>query len=139
MKAEQANHTNIVCFKKIPGDLPKLLELSAENSSEKYEDERFILCRNCGSPLTSIKFKISVNGNHTHVFANPFGMIFEIACFSNAPGCGSVSRPSDEFSWFRGHTWMISVCKLCLNHNGWIFESKDHFFFGLISDQITDS
>ena len=136
MKAEQTDNTNIFCLKDSPDDLPSTSEISVEEPSKDHDDEVFILCKNCGSPLTSIKFKISVNGNHTHAFVNPYGMIFEIACFSKAPGCGSASRASDEFSWFKGHKWMVSVCKLCLNHNGWIFESKDHFFFGLILDQI---
>ncbi|WP_051283897.1 cereblon family protein [Desulforegula conservatrix] len=136
MKAELNHKANIFCLKSDPDDLPSETVSSFDEAYAKHEDENFILCRNCGSPLTSINFKISVNGNHTHAFVNPYGMVFEIACFSKAPGCSAASRPSDEFSWFKGHTWMVSVCKLCLNHNGWLFESKDHFFFGLILDQI---
>lgn len=136
MKAELNYKANIFCLKSDPDDLPSATVSSIEEAHAKNEHENFILCKNCGSPLTSINFKISVNGNHTHAFVNPYGMVFEIACFSKAPGCNAASRPSDEFSWFKGHTWMVSVCKLCLNHNGWLFESKDHFFFGLILDQI---
>jgi len=139
MKAELTEHINVFCLKNDPGDLLTPSETSVEDPSEDNkdnEDDSFIICKNCGSPLTSTKFKTSVNGNHTHAFANPYGMIFEIACFSKAPGCASASRPSDEFSWFYGYRWMVSVCRLCLNHNGWIFESREHFFFGLILDRI---
>lgn len=103
------------------------------------KNEKSVLCRNCGNLLTSSSFKTSVNGQHIHIFANPYGMVFEIACFSKAHGCAAASRPSEEFSWFRGYRWKVAVCRLCLNHNGWIFESDGEFFLGLITDQIVHS
>ena len=78
---------NIFCLKSDPDDLPSATVSSVEEAHAKNEHENFILCKNCGSPLASINFKISVNGNHTHAFVNPYGMVFEIACFSKAPGC----------------------------------------------------
>lgn len=135
MKAETTELHDLFCLKN-PADPSQPHGSTSEDLAEIEEEDDSILCRSCGSALTSTKFKISVNESHTHVFANPAGFVFEIACFSNASGCGSASIPSDDFSWFRGYRWMVSVCKLCLNHNGWIFESKNHFFYGLILDQI---
>ena len=105
--------------------------------SEDTNEESPILCRYCGNPITSLRFRLFVDGKHTHIFANPHGLIFEIACFVRADGCAAIGKASQEFLLFLNHTWKVCVCKLCLNHNGWLFESPDHFFFGLITDQLT--
>lgn len=135
------DHTDtsaITCLKGSP-DADISAEESVMEETRDNEKEKPILCRNCGNPLTSRAFMTAVNGQNVHVFANPYGMVFEIACFARAQGCAAVGRASDEFSWFKGYTWRISVCNLCLEHNGWLFESGNNFFFGLITDRIIDS
>lgn len=136
MKVELHSHEKILCLKTEPFQENIQSEVPELNPAEAEEEEKSILCRNCGNQITSLRFRTFIDGKHSHIFANPYGMVFEIVCFSKADGCGAASKPSDEFSWFQNHRWRVCVCKLCLNHNGWIFESADSIFFGLIIDQL---
>jgi hypothetical protein len=45
---------------------------------------------------------------------------------------------TDEFTWFAGYTWQIGVCRKCLSHLGWRFQSMGDYFFGLILDRLTE-
>ncbi len=105
---------------------------------ETYEDEiqeetdKEIRCAFCENKITDMSRRISINGAHEHIFANPHGLIFETGCFKKAEGCAIASPPSSEFTWFPGYMWRISVCSHCINHLGWFFSSENDSFFCLI-------
>lgn len=106
---------------------------------EKEEEEPFLLCRQCGNPITSKSARIVVNGAHQHTFANPHGLVFEIGCFKNADGCAPVGAPTDEFTWFAGYMWRVALCRSCLAHMGWLYTGQEASgFFGLILDHLID-
>jgi hypothetical protein len=96
-----------------------------------------IVCRQCLHVITASAQRIVVNGAHAHSFANPQGIIFEIACYRDAWGCSTIGRSSPEFTWFAGYVWRIAVCANCLVHLGWRFSAPDgHFFHGLITSRL---
>ena len=112
-----------------------------KDQDEKKEfNENFILCRSCNHKITTLKEKIDINGFHNHTFANPNGIIFDIGCYKNAPGCVYSGHFTDEFSWFKTYKWKVSICASCLAHLGWLFlSSNNDFFNGLIVDRIIES
>ena len=111
----------------------------AVSEEKSPEAEPYILCRDCRHPVTRVKERIAVNGAHRHTFANPHGIVFEIACFQQAPGCVHAGPPSAEFSWFSGCTWRVALCGACLSHLGWAFQSPDGGgFYGLIRDRLIE-
>lgn len=101
--------------------------------------ERSLICKRCGHKITTHNAAITVGNSHQHTFANPAGLLFEIGCFQSAPGCLNTGPFTDEFSWFKGYKWRISICESCHTHIGWMFGSATHIFFGLILDRLTDS
>ena len=106
-------------------------------TEEKVSEEEYILCRQCRSILTHPTEQIAVQGAHQHTFANPHGIVFEIGCFNTVRGCGYAGPASDEFTWFKGFSWRVAVCVMCLTHLGWFFESRDGSnFHGLILDRL---
>ncbi|MDA8137220.1 MAG: cereblon family protein [Desulfobacteraceae bacterium] len=113
------------------------VRVSAEEADSKETDEEWYVCRNCQQPITRPSQKIIIQGSHSHTFANPSGVVFELACFSTAVGFSFMGPPSLEFTWFTGHTWRITICAGCLNHIGWFFSSTGGTgFFGLILDKL---
>lgn len=96
-----------------------------------------IVCASCGFPITRDNDRMEVGGSHTHGFANPHGLYYEIGCFSSAPGCSFSSDSSAEFSWFAGYRWRLAGCRGCGSHMGWLFESKTGSFAGLILSALT--
>lgn len=119
----------IIC-KQSPDSLPN------EKTETFIQDEEIIVCAYCNHPITDPSKQITVNHSFHHIFTNPHGYVFEIGCFSEADGCRPVSVSSNEFSWFIGYSWKISVCHYCSSHLGWIFSSKSHKFFGLILEKL---
>ena len=107
-----------------------------ELSKEKEEKDNNIYCRNCKNVISSKKNIISVNGSHIHNYKNPAGIIFEIGCFSKAEGCLITGEPTLEYTWFPGYKWNYAVCKKCLFHLGWYYQSGDKSFFGLIIERL---
>lgn len=108
--------------------------------NEEIFNEEFILCNTCNHKITTRKESISVSNSHQHTFANPAGILFDIGCFKSAPGCLNTGPFTDEFSWFKGFKWRISICETCFTHLGWMFlSSTNHIFFGLILDRLIDS
>ncbi len=104
---------------------------------DDHEHDQLLRCARCGHPVTSEGRRRHVAGSHRHVFANPVGVIFEIGCFSEAPGCAAVGTPSREFSWFSGMAWQVAVCAACGLHLGWRFAGDGPaFFFGLILSRL---
>ena len=105
--------------------------------SEEEEKEKYILCAQCRSVITSPRERIEVHGMHQHTFFNPYGIIFQIGCFKAAQGCGYVGPAIEEFSWFPGFSWRVAICRVCLTHLGWLFNSPGQdSFHGLILDHL---
>lgn len=112
-----------------------------QNQNEKNTfKEEFILCKVCKHKITTHRETINISGSHHHTFANPNGIIFDIGCYKTAPGCLNTGPFTDEFSWFKGYLWRISICASCFTHLGWLFlSSNNNFFCGLIMDRLIDS
>ncbi|GAB6905618.1 conserved hypothetical protein [Desulfosarcina cetonica] len=111
--------------------------LANEDDAPGVDPEKTVLCRQCRQVVTLPSEKRVVSGAHIHTFANPTGILFEIACYRKAEGCGYLGPASAEFTWFPGHVWRIAVCRNCLIHLGWRFGASDgHFFHGLITSRI---
>jgi hypothetical protein len=112
--------------------------------ASKVQEERAaqpmeaICCRACGGVVTGKNQKIQVNGSHTHTFFNPAGIVFELGCFHEAPGCQVVGWPSAEFTWFPGHTWRVALCRHCRMHLGWLFTMQDNSFQALILSKLRE-
>jgi len=116
---------------------PKGEEDSQSATLEEDDEEAWYVCKQCRNQLAHSSARKMMQGSHTHTFANPSGVVFEIACFSSARGYSFLGPPSTEFSWFSGHSWRIIVCSVCITHLGWIFSAQNgSSFFGLITDRI---
>jgi hypothetical protein len=112
--------------------------LTAPQDKPSADTGDAIVCRQCLHEITSNKERKIVNGAHSHTFANPEGIVFEIICFRDAWGCGYVGPASPEFTWFAGYVWRIAVCANCHVHLGWRFStSGGHSFHGLIFSRLT--
>ncbi|MGA6924884.1 MAG: cereblon family protein [Desulfosarcina sp.] len=112
-----------------PGTAPQALESSASSDS--------IVCRQCLHEITSASERRQINGGHSHIFANPQGIVFEIVCYRHAWGCVCVGHASAEFTWFAGCEWRIAICAACRVHLGWRFSGADGaFFHGLIGARL---
>jgi len=113
---------------------------SAAASERALHEEVYLLCRACRHPIARPADRISVHGRHLHTFANPHGIVFEIGCFQNAPGCGVIGPASDDFTWFAGHRWRVCICAACRAHLGWAFlPTAGSAFYGLILERLIES
>lgn len=110
----------------------------ARTDLKPKREERWIVCRQCQQRLTRPGERTTVNGSHTHTFANPSGLVFEIGCFRMVSGCSFIGPPSIEFPWFAGYSWQIAICNSCQTHLGWLFQREGGQFFGLIIDRIQE-
>ena len=99
---------------------------------------RAILCAACKHPITRTDAAIAVAGSHEHTFMNPGGLVFQIACYREAPGALQAGPPSPEWTWFPGHLWRVTLCAACLTHLGWSFHRESSTFFGLVLDRIVE-
>jgi hypothetical protein len=106
-------------------------------SSELNADDP-ILCRACGSRITSVAAMIAVSGSHRHRFTNPAGVTYQIGCFSAAEGCLVYGEPTQEHTWFKGYDWSFAFCQRCHHHLGWHYQSSGVSFFGLILDNLIE-
>ncbi len=102
--------------------------------------EAWLHCVACGHPSTPSASRLSVAGSIVHVFMNPGGFVFEIECFSKAPGARAAGSPSTEWSWFPGHAWTTELCAGCASHVGWRFDASSGggTFHGLVRDRIAE-
>lgn len=107
------------------------VDLLDEDGSLRQEQPA-IFCSACTHLITTEDQRCEIAGSHRHTFFNPAGIVYELGCFTRAPGCGLVGEPSADFSWFAGHLWRIAVCARCAAHLGWRFQSADATFYGLI-------
>lgn len=103
-----------------------------------FADAPWILCRECGAPITQPSWRIHMQGSHAHTFFNPHGLMFELLCFSRAPGAEVTGEPSTEFTWFAGYSWQIALCRSCFNHLGWRFATEAASFWGLIQNRLAE-
>lgn len=110
--------------------------ISDPKTETDSQEEEIIVCAQCNWKITDPDQQIMVDNSFSHVFANPYGLVFEIGCFSKAPGCIIASVPSDEFSWFPGYAWQIGICQNCSAHLGWVFTASSDRFYGLILEKI---
>ena len=111
----------------------------SESSDVEAGAERSLLCRLCSQPVTARSNAVEVDGSKEHTFFNPAGLMFEIGCFSHAPGCIMQGDASEEFTWFPGHAWRHAHCGGCGAHLGWRFESgAGGVFFGLVSKRLVE-
>jgi len=111
---------------------------------EKEEDKEdirpidAICCKTCGGVVTGRDQKISVNGSHAHTFFNPAGIVYELGCFSTAPGCRRAGEATADFTWFAGYVWRFAICRRCGSHLGWYFERGTQSFAGLILAKLIE-
>lgn len=97
-----------------------------------------LACAYCRRPITTASARIEVGGSHTHTFANPDGVRFRIGCFADASGLRPVGAKSLYFTWFAGFSWQIELCAHCREQLGWLYESADGAFHGLILDRLVE-
>jgi len=102
-------------------------------------DESAIRCRSCQQVVTSRYLALAVNGQHNHTMPNPLGIVFEISCFSEAPGCLGQGAVIVEHSWFPPHGWQIGLCRCCRAHLGWYYQAQGlAAFWGLIRAHLLE-
>ncbi len=98
-----------------------------------------LVCGQCGLTITDRREAITVDGSHEHVFENPYGVVFRLGCFRQAPGCALVGPATEAYTWFAGHTWAMAHCRRCGVHLGWYYQGSDDSFFGLILNRLVES
>jgi hypothetical protein len=106
--------------------------------SNEEEDRDFIFCAQCSNVVSRASARVEVNGSHTHLCTNPYGLEFNVGCLENALGCDISGRPEAADTWFFGYQWHIASCASCQTHLGWYFTTSDHYFYGLILDRIQE-
>lgn len=119
-------------------EVPGAVRDSSVKDESDSEQSRALLCRTCSIPITTEKQRIEKEGKHLHTFFNPAGIVYEIGCFRNAPGCLTYGPPSSEFAWFSGYHWQVVCCRSCQEHLGWLFNADDEFF-GLIVNKLKEN
>ncbi|NJB66771.1 hypothetical protein GGQ74_000411 [Desulfobaculum xiamenense] len=97
-----------------------------------------LVCRFCGTRITTSGARTRIGGKHHHVFFNPSGLIFEVGCFSAAQGLLFGGPASLEFTWFPGYAWQPVACSGCLEHLGWHYSGFGTGFFGLILTSLRE-
>ena len=123
------------CFEKAPPvSAPRARERPADRA--RSSDGRELECRRCRAAITTRADAIRVSGSHEHTFFNPAGFVYEIGCFSLAPGCVEIGSPTEDFSWFPGYAWRLALCGSCGIHLGWHFSGRTPHFYGLIIERI---
>jgi hypothetical protein len=114
--------------------------IEKDPKEQDTDSGQYLLCRHCLNIVSNPAERIEVQGSHTHTFANPQGIIYEIGCFKTAKGCGYTGVPTDEYTWFRGFRWRVALCSICLTHLGWLFMSTANSSFnGLILNRLVES
>ena len=120
-----------------PGKNKNDMQIDDKNL-EKSKKNRWLYCTICSQPVVRKNKMINVDGSHQHTFLNPHGIVYQIGCFQNAPGCSGVGSYSSEFSWFAGYKWKIMLCSKCSVHLGWQFISDNTSFFGLLLERLKE-
>jgi hypothetical protein len=128
-----------VCFRRAGS--PDRSSLPEDQASPSYEEsgERFLLCRTCGLPVARERDRLEVGGKHAHALFNPAGVLFEVGCFTVAPGCRYEGDFTFEFTWFAGYAWRFAMCRRCASHLGWEYRGAAGGFVGLILTELSGS
>jgi hypothetical protein len=113
-----------------------------EKSLSVFEDddnmqEWRLVCASCGHIVTMVSEKIDVRGRHHHDFPY-YGSVVRLGCFRNAQGCVGVERISNGYSWFRGYSWQIQLCRNCYIQLGWKYMSQDEAIYGLVFKMLRE-
>ncbi len=112
--------------------------LKVELEEAQGGSDRALYCIHCGCRVTSTAARCERQGAHVHVFSNPMGVRFMIACFRMAEVVAQ-GEPSLEHTWFAGHAWQVAHCPACHVHLGWQFTGPEQaVFYGLISDRLQE-
>jgi hypothetical protein len=106
---------------------PSLFEHEEDESLREWR----LVCASCGYLVTTVAEMVDTRGRHHHDFPY-YGGIVRLGCYRNAPGCVGVERISDGYSWFRGYSWQIQLCRNCYTQLGWKYRSQDDSFYGLV-------
>jgi hypothetical protein len=130
----------IGCLRRLQRPPPPGEDGQTEPDRAVDSDERqSVRCRACGHEVTTREDGLEVDGRHRHTFFNPAGVLYEIACYGDAPGCDDLGTPTDQFSWFPSFSWRYSLCGACRSHLGWQFLGADgESFWGLIVDRLEE-
>ncbi len=110
--------------------LRKLLEDAPSSGPERDP------CVQCRHVLARAQDATTVQGSHHHFCTNPHGIDFNVCCYSQALGCAISCQPTGADSWFAGYTWRFATCSECNVHLGWLFETADSHFYGLVRERI---
>lgn len=102
------------------------------------ESERVYRCAACRALVTRARWAIAVNGAHERAVFNPAGILFRILTFREAPGAAHAGAATADFTWFRGFTWRLCLCRVCGAHLGWRYQgaASPQVFFGLIKNRL---
>jgi hypothetical protein len=109
--------------------------IPAEAPETENQEDPAICCKQCLQKITHPSERIAIQGAHQHVFANAYGIVFEIGCFRTVWGCRFFGPATDEWTWFGGYKWRIASCSQCGIHLGWQYTSTSESkttFHGLI-------
>jgi hypothetical protein len=108
---------------------------------EREEDDNLrewrLVCASCGHLVTRASETVDIRGRHNHDFPY-YGNIVRLGCYRNAPGCVGVERISNGYSWFRGYSWQIQLCRNCYTQLGWKYMSQDDSFYGLVFKMLRE-
>ncbi len=137
-----------ITTERTPGRYPSTEDIDHLTYLEKglsiFEDELDgtmqewrLICAHCGHSVTKVAEKIEVRGRHNHDFPY-YGHIVRLGCYRNAPGCMGIERVSNGYSWFRGYSWQIQLCRNCYVQLGWKFMSQDDSFYGLVFKMLRE-
>jgi hypothetical protein len=106
---------------------PSLFDHEEEDSIREWR----LVCASCGHLVTTVSEKMDVRGRHHRDFPY-YGHIVRLGCYHDAPGCVSIQRISNGYSWFRGYSWQIQLCRNCYTQLGWKYMSQEDSFYGLV-------
>ena len=113
-----------------PSTLPETRAVPREAPAEG------LVCRRCGALVTTEAARIVRRDHHLHTRINPHGYVFELGCFSEAPGAVASGEPTLEFTWFEGLAWRMAGCRACGTHLGWRYDGEGDAFWGLVLDRL---
>jgi hypothetical protein len=108
-----------------------------EQQIEKRQPAWFT-CFLCENRIARTEARVQIEGMSEHMHVNPHGIVFHVLCVAEAPGCAGAGEWLSYWSWFRGYSWQILLCRVCGNHLGWLFRSDSHEFAGLIKDRLVE-
>ncbi len=118
--------------------LSEILSQEEDLEQEKPNPPQWLECCACTNRITRTCDRVEIEGKHEHHQLNPEGISFRVGCFAQAPGCLPVGEDTDFFSWFRGYTWRVLICRQCGLHLGWLYSSAEHRFCGLIMTRLIE-